>query len=103
MKNLLVLSLLTLLAVKIHAQNIDLTTTNFVATVTNEKKITFTYNLKNTGTSSIQGYGLKLIFSADNMLDFNDQFFITIPFQNIPSQAIGAGQTLSKSGQYDAT
>jgi hypothetical protein len=103
MKNLLVLSLLTLLAVKIHAQNVDLTTTNFVATVTNEKKITFTYSLKNTGTSSIQGYGLKLIFSADNMLDFNDQFFITIPFQDIPAQAIGAGQTLSKSGQYDAT
>jgi hypothetical protein len=103
MKNFLLLSLLTTLAVQLHAQNVDLTTTNFVASVTNEKKLTFTYDLKNTGNTSIQGYGLKLIFSADNALDFNDQFFITIPSENIPAQEIGAGQTLPKSGQYDAT
>ncbi len=94
--------LLLVITLKLQAQTIDLSTENFTVTASDEKHLQYDFTLKNTGTSSTQGYGLKIIFSADNVISENDQLFVVIPFENIPSQSIGPNASVPKTGEYTA-
>jgi hypothetical protein len=103
MKNLLFFLLLFAGAIKLQAQSVDLSTENFSVTVLDEMHLQYTFTLKNTGSSSIQGYGLKIIFSSDNILSEDDRLFVTIPYGNDPSQFIDANEVLVKNGEYIAS
>jgi hypothetical protein len=103
MKNYFLPLLLACCTLTVQAQGVDLSTSNFVVTAIDERLLQYSFDLTNAGTSSTQGYGLKLIFSSDNILDFNDQFSVVIPFQNDPAQFVGPNTTISIGGQYIAT
>ena len=103
MKNHLLLLLLFAGAIKLQGQSVDLSTENFSVTIVDEMHLQYTFSLQNTGSSSIQGYGLKIIFSSDDVLSEDDRLFITIPYGNDQSQFIDANEVLVKNGDYTAS
>lgn len=94
--------LLVVSIIKLQAQTIDLLPSSFITTATDEKHLQYSFLLQNTGTSPTHGYGLKIIFSEDNILDANDVFAVTIPFQDNPTQFIGAIESIPVDNQYVA-
>jgi hypothetical protein len=82
--------------------DVDLTISNLVLTTGSEKTFQYSFDLTNNGASAIQGYTMKLTFSADNVLDASDDFFLIMPLENNSSQAVGANQTVSRNVQYTA-
>ncbi|WP_276366070.1 choice-of-anchor J domain-containing protein [Chryseolinea sp. H1M3-3] len=99
-KSFFVLLLVTTL--KLQAQTIDLSTENFTVSSSDEKHLQYSFTLKNAGTSSTQGYGLKIFFSNDEVMGEDDQLFVVIPFENVPAQAIGPNASVPKNGEYTA-
>lgn len=81
-------------------EDIDFSLSNLVLTPGNEKNFQYTFNLTNSGTSEVQGYSMKLTFSADAILDWDDRFVIYVPLSDVAAQWIGPNQTLLKTEHY---
>lgn len=83
--------------------DIDFSLSNLTLTAGDEKNFQYTFNLTNSGTSEIQGYTMKLIFSANDILDASDNFEIIVPLTDAAAQWIGPNQTLLKTEHYYAS
>jgi hypothetical protein len=84
-------------------EDIDFSLSNLTLTAGDEKNFQYTFNLTNSGTSEVQGYNMKLTFSADATLDASDNFVIVVPLADEAAQWIGPNQTLLKTEHYYAT
>ncbi|HEY5915873.1 MAG TPA: choice-of-anchor J domain-containing protein [Chryseolinea sp.] len=84
-------------------EDIDFSLSNLVLTAGDEKDFQYTFNLTNSGTSEVQGYNMKLTFSADATLDASDNFVIIVPLADNAAQWIGPTQTLLKTEHFYAT
>lgn len=82
--------------------DVDFSLSNLVLTASDEKNFTYAFSLTNSGTSEIQGYSMRLTFSADATLDAGDTYFLTIPLSDETAQWIGPNQTLLKNEHYYA-
>lgn len=83
--------------------DVDLSLSNLVLTAGDEKNFIYAFSLTNSGTSEIQGYSMKLTFSADATLDGGDTFYLTVPLSSETGQWIGPNQTLFKNEHYYAS
>lgn len=83
-------------------EDIDFSMANLTLTAGNEKDFQYTFNLTNSGTSEVQGYNMRLTFSANDVLDASDNFVILVPLANNSAQWIGPAQTLLKTEHYYA-
>lgn len=84
-------------------EDIDFSLSNLALTAGDEKNFQYTFNLTNSGTSEVQGYNMKLTFSADATLDAGDNFAIIVPLADNVAQWIGPTQTLLKTEHYYAS
>src|SRR5688572_23654384 len=78
-------------------EDIDFSLANLTLTAGDEKDFQYTFNLTNSGTSEVQGYSMKLTFSADVILDATDTYVIIVPLDDASAQWIGPNQTLLKT------
>ena len=83
-------------------EDIDFSLSNLTLTAGDEKDFQYTFNLTNGGTSEVQGYNMRLTFSADATLDAGDNFTIIVPLADNAAQWIGPTQTLLKTEHYYA-
>ncbi|HMG91916.1 MAG TPA: choice-of-anchor J domain-containing protein [Chryseolinea sp.] len=83
--------------------DVDLSLANMTLTAGDEKNFQYTFNLTNSGTSEVQGYNMKLTFSANDVLDASDNFVIIVPLTDAAAQWIGPAQTLLKTEHYYAS
>jgi len=84
-------------------EDIDFSLANLTLTAGDEKDFQYTFNLTNSGTSEVQGYSMKLTFSADIILDATDTNVIIVPLDDASAQWIGPNQTLLKTEHYYAS
>ena len=89
--------------VPVADEEIDFSMTNLTLTAGDEKDFQYTFNLTNSGSSEVQGYAMKLTFSADDILDGGDTYVIIVPLSDGLAQWIGPNQTLLKTEHYYAT
>jgi len=82
--------------------DVDLELSNLELTPGDERNFVYSFSLTNNGTSSIQGYSMKLTFSSNGTLDGGDYFSIVVPFSNVAAQYIGPSQTLEKTEHFYA-
>ena len=83
--------------------DVDFSLSNLVLTAVNEKSFQYKFNLTNGGTSEVQGYPMRLTFSADAVLDAGDNFVLLIPLKDDLAQWIGPTQTLAKTEFYNTS
>ena len=83
--------------------DVDFSLSSLTLTAGNEQNFQYTFNLTNSGTSEVQGYNMKLTFSADAILDASDNFVIIVPLADAAAQWIGPNQTLLKTEHYYAS
>ena len=83
--------------------DIDLSMANLTLTAGDEQNFQYTFNLTNSGSSEVQGYSMKLTFSADGVLDASDLYVIIVPLSDGAAQWIGPNQTLLKTEHYYAS
>ncbi|MEJ7643968.1 MAG: choice-of-anchor J domain-containing protein [Chryseolinea sp.] len=94
--------LLSTRAVAEQPGDIDLALSDLTLIAVNETNFLYSFSLTNNGTSSQQGYSMKLTFSANQTLDGADYFSIIVPATNLAAQFIGPSQTLKKTEHFYA-
>jgi hypothetical protein len=82
--------------------DIDFSLSNMTLTAGDEKNFQYSFSLTNSGTTEVQGYNMKLTFSANDILDAADDFVIIVPLADAAAQWIGPNQTLLKTEHYYA-
>ncbi|MDO1449738.1 T9SS type A sorting domain-containing protein [Rhodocytophaga aerolata] len=88
--------------INLQPDDLDLQLNSLEILPTDHTNAYLTYSISNLGPTALQGYGLKIYFSKDTVLDSLDQAIMVFPFHDHWAYAIPGKQTLTKTEYFRA-
>lgn len=88
--------------ITVVGQSVDLRLNSLRIAAFDHERAKVDYTIANGGSTGIQGYGLRIYFSRDRVLDAADQVGILYRFHDHPSYAVGANATVPKTELFTA-